>query len=393
MHIHLDPVGGIAGDMFAAAMLDAWPEWREPLLTALGGLAVPKGVAATVEAFGDGVLCGTQFDVTAPAAAGGHDHRSFRAIRRLLASSRLSPGVAARAEAIFAVLAEAEGRVHGIAPDDVTFHEVGAWDSIVDIVAAAFLIEGADAGSWSMAPLPVGSGRVATAHGELPVPAPAVALLLEGFAVFDDGRPGERVTPTGAAILRHLAPSAAAPRTPMRQGRVGHGFGTKRFPGISNVLRVRVLEPVAAAHEDEIAVLRFEVDDQTPEDLAVGLDRLRAEAGVLDVLQAPAFGKKGRMTVQVQLLARAEAADAVADRCFAETTTLGLRMERVRRRILPRAMAEEAGPVRVKIADLPDGRRTAKAEMADVAAGGDRVGRAGLRRHAEAAALAGDTDD
>ena len=141
---------------------------------------------------------------------------------------------ARRAIAIFAVLAEAEGRVHGIAPAEVSFHEVGAWDSIMDIVAAAALIEDIGAAGWSTTPVPLGSGRVRSAHGDLPVPTPATALLLEGLEVFDDGRPGERVTPTGAAILRHLMPGQGLPRRRLRLGRVGHGFGTKRFAGISN---------------------------------------------------------------------------------------------------------------------------------------------------------------
>ncbi|MCC7273112.1 MAG: LarC family nickel insertion protein [Alphaproteobacteria bacterium] len=403
MHIHLDPVGGIAGDMFAAALLDAWPEHGPPLLAALATLALPAGVAARIAPFGDGVLRGVRFDVAPPAAADQHahhhhghhhDHRAIREIRAMLAASPLPRPVAERAQAIFAILAEAEGRVHGVAADDVTFHEVGAWDSIVDIVAAAFLIDRVGAGSWSVAPLPLGSGRVRTAHGELPVPPPAVALLLEGFVVLDDGRAGERVTPTGAAILRHLAPAAAVPRIPLRQGRVGYGFGTKRFPGISNVLRVLALDPVAATAPDaEIGVLRFEVDDQTPEDLAVALERLRAEPGVLDALQAPALGKKGRLTVQVQVLTEADAIDRVADRCFAETTTLGLRLERARRRTLDRAAVTTDGDVRVKIAARPGGRRTAKAEMTDVAAAGDRDARAARRRRAEAAALAGSERD
>jgi hypothetical protein len=390
MHIHLEPVGGIAGDMFAAALLDAWPELGGAVDVALAALDLPDGVAAGPAPFNDGTLAGTRF-LVAPPRRDAH-HRAFRDIRAMLQGARLEPGVAQRAIAIFATLAEAEGRVHGVAAEDVAFHEVGAWDSIVDIVAAATLIEGIGATGWSTAPLPIGAGRVRSAHGDLPVPPPATALLLEGFEVIDDGRLGERVTPTGAAILRHLAPARGLPRRRLRMGRVGYGFGTKRFPGISNVLRVCAFEEAAPApnpgQDEEIGTIRFEVDDQTPEDLAIGLDRVRAIPGVLDVLQSPVFGKKGRMLAQIQVLARLDALDDAAAACLAETSTLGVRIERVTRRVLRRSLATrtDAGgaPVRVKTAIRPDGTTTAKADIDDIAAAaGDRATREALRRRIE----------
>ncbi len=390
MHIHLEPIGGIAGDMFAAAMLHAWPEQGHGLATALAGLAPPVGITSGPVPFNDGTIAGMRFLVIAPSDPA--HHRSFRDIRAMLLAASLAPAVRQRAIAIFTLLAEIEGKVHGVASDDVAFHEVGAWDSIVDIVAAAFLIEAAGAQSWSVATIPIGSGRVRTAHGEMPVPTPAVALLLDGFPVFDDGRAGERVTPTGAAILRHLAPGFGLPRESMRQSRVGYGFGTKRFKGISNMLRVLAFDVMAETGASaEIGVLRFEIDDQTPEDLAVGLDRLRAAPGVIDVLQAPAFGKKGRMVAQIQVLTTIESIDSVAARCLAETTTLGLRIERVTRRTLARearALADSDGrEMRVKTATRPDGTTTAKAEMDDIAAAsGDHGDRMRRRRRIERAA-------
>ena len=392
MHIHLQPVGGIAGDMFAAALLDAWPERRGVVDAALAALDLPEGVAAGPARFNDGTLAGTRF-LVAPPRRDAH-HRAFRDIRALLDGGRLPDAVARRAVAIFAVLAEAEGRVHGIAAEDVSFHEVGAWDSIVDIVAAAALIEDIGTAEWSTAPIPIGAGRVRSAHGELPVPPPATALLLEGFEVFDDGRMGERVTPTGAAILRHLAPAQGLPRRRLRMGPVGYGFGTKRFPGISNVLRVAAfadvdIPGVDGAADERIATIRFEVDDQTPEDLAVGLDRLRALPGVLDVLQAPGFGKKGRMLAQIQVLARPDALDAAAEACLRETATLGVRIEHVTRRILPRRHATrvdgDGARIRVKTATRPGGTLTTKAEIDDIASlPGDRAAREALRRRIEA---------
>ena len=398
-HIHLDPVGGIAGDMFAAAMLNAMPEHALPLQQAIGGLVLPDSVKAKLIPHDDGTLTGARFDVSLPKPDGehDHDHRSYREIRRYLDGSALDEAVRSRALAIFRALAEAEAQVHGYAVDDVTFHEIGAWDSIVDIVAAAFLIERAGARSWSVAPLPTGSGRVRTQHGDLPVPPPAVVLLLKGFVVFDDGRPGERVTPTGAAVIRHLAPTPRLPRGLFRHDRVGYGFGTKRFEGISNVLRVMVLQPVeAGAAEEEIGVISFEVDDQTPEDLAIGLDRLRGFPGVIDVLQSAAFGKKGRMVASIRVLASASATDAVADRCFAETTTLGVRLERVHRRILPREIAsigDGAEAVRVKRAVRPGGAITAKADIDDIATSGDHRERMQRRQRIEQATLAGEKPD
>jgi uncharacterized protein (TIGR00299 family) protein len=398
LHIHLDPVGGIAGDMFAAAMLNAMPDLAVPLLQAIGSLELPDEVKAKLIDHDDGTLTGARFDVSLPAPDHDHDHRSFREIRRYLDGSPLDAVVRNRALAIFQILAEAEAEVHGYEVDDVTFHEIGAWDSIVDIVAAAFVIERAGASSWSVAPLPTGSGRVKTQHGDLPVPPPAVVLLLKGFVVFDDGRPGERVTPTGAAIIKHLAPTPRLPRGLFRHDRVGHGFGTKRFEGISNVLRVLVLEPVEAGQGDEeIGVISFEVDDQTPEDLAIGLDRLRSTQGVIDVLQSAAFGKKGRMVTSIRVLATAAAIDAVADRCFAETTTLGVRLERVRRRTLPREITSigdgDNGTVRVKRAVRPGGAVTAKADIDDVATSGDHRERMRRRQRIEQAALAGEERD
>lgn len=219
-------------------------------------------------------------------------------------------------------------------------------------------------------------------------------MLLEGFEVFDDGRPGERVTPTGAAILRHLGPARGLPRRRLRLGRLGHGFGTKRFAGISNVLRVAAfadaaVPDVAYGTEEEIATLRFEIDDQTPEDLAIGLERLRAIPGVLDVLQIPGIGKKGRMLAQIQVLARPEALDAAAEACLRETSTLGVRIERLTRRVLKREFATridaDGTAFRVKTATRPGGALTAKAEIDDIAAAsGDRAAREARRRRVEA---------
>ena len=208
LHAHLDAVGGVAGDMFVAAVLDARPELRDGLMAALRMIGAPDDVAFDVRAHDDGTMTGTRFVVDLADVAGGHV--PFRDIRANLEATDLPPPVKQRSVAIFTLLAEAEGRVHGIAPDAVTFHEVGAWDSIADIVGAAHLIEALGVVDWSCGALPKGSGTVETSHGRLPVPAPATAALLRGFVLVEDGLDGERVTPTGAALIKHLAPRQSA---------------------------------------------------------------------------------------------------------------------------------------------------------------------------------------
>ncbi len=399
MHLHLDPVGGIAGDMFIAALIDAFPGLDLGLHAALDRVGLPAGTHYEVLEHDDGVLVGRRFELTLPEDAGaphaGHHHPphvGLAAIRKAIAAMGLDAAVAERAVAIFEILAQAEAKVHGVGVDEVEFHEVGALDSIADIVGAAWIIETLGPVTWSVGALPLGSGRVHTAHGALPVPAPAVVELLKGFAFLDDGLKGERVTPTGAAILRHLGCAGGASSPPGRLSASGMGFGTRKFPGLANVLRVLAFESDAAAGADEVALLAFELDDQTGEDLALGLERLRACDGVLDVVQSPVFGKKGRLAAQVQVLAQPQALETVLAACFAETTTLGVRHQLLARRVLARhetaIAATDGGSVRVKLARRPDGALSAKAESDDVRAGGAHSGREALRRASEATALA-----
>ena len=381
LHLHLDPLGGLAGDMFIAALLDAFPAHAGMVIAAIG--AVTDTPCRLVPAR-DHALTGARFAVEAEHHHHHHDHHHhvpWRDIRARIEAAALAPGIQARAIDIFAHLARAEARVHGIAVEDVEFHEVGAEDSIADIIGAAALIEALQPATWSTAPLPLGGGQVRTRHGMLPVPAPATALLLEGFETVDDGIPGERVTPTGAAILRHLMP------VPRRGGRLagsGHGFGTRALPGMSNVLRLLAFETAPEETHRRLAVIGFEVDDQSAEDLAIGLDRLRAADGVHDALQMPAFGKKGRMATHVQVLARPDALESVIEACFLETATIGLRVHLVEGRALPRSMHQvsvEGAALRVKRVERPGGR-TGKAEAEDLRA---LPGRAARERHRRAA--------
>jgi len=390
-HIHLDPLGGLAGDMFLGATLDAWPELAESAFAAMRAAGLPEDWQVRHLPHRDGALTGSRVAIDPPAAGEHAPHGMYLEIRRRVGEAPLAPGVAARALAILDLLAGAEAEVHGRPVEQVHFHELADWDSIADIVGAAAVIEALGA-SWSCGPLPIGRGPIASSHGALPVPAPAAALLLRGFAVIDDGIEGERVTPTGAAILRYLAAAPNLPPGAWRLATTGIGFGTRRLPGMSNALRVLGYERAAGARMDEqVAVVSFEVDDQNPEDLALGLDKLRALDGVLDVIQVAAIGKKGRLASQVQLLVRPERLDAAIDACFAETTTLGLRWRIEARAVLPRESVTVAGSERevaVKVARRPDGARTAKAEVDHIGVGpGGQAGRARRRRQAEAKAL------
>ncbi len=405
LHVHLDPLGGLAGDMFIAALLHAFPEHERAVIAAA---ELISDAPCRLLPARDSVLAGARFEVgeeaatveaaTVEAAHAHHDHHhrhahtAWRDIRARIEASALTAAVKARAIAIFTHLAEAEARVHGIAADAVAFHEVGAADSIADIIGAAALIEALRGASWSVGALPLGAGLARTQHGMLPVPAPATALLLEGFETIDDGIPGERVTPTGAAILRHLG---CAPRHGLnaRLVRSGLGFGARSLPGMSNVLRVLAFEmtaqPVRDTHRD-LAVINFEVDDQSAEDLAMGLDRLRGLAGVHDALQMPVFGKKGRMATHVQMLARPDALEAVIEACFRETTTIGLRTHLVEGRALARdsrIVSVDGVELRVKQVARPGGR-TGKMEADDLRGLPGRAAREQRRRLAEAQAEA-----
>jgi uncharacterized protein (TIGR00299 family) protein len=385
MHIHLDPIGGIAGDMFIAAVLDAWPEWQAELFAALGLCGLPAGWQPKLTERRQHAIAGRHFALVPP-PVNANDSGAFRDIRARLAASDLDEAVKTHAIGIFTLLAEAEAAIHAVPVDEVHFHELADWDSIADIVGAAWLIARAGARSWSVGPLPLGGGTVMTAHDLLPVPAPATTRLLQGFAVIDDGVPGERVTPTGAAIVRYLAP---VPRRGIegRLLRTGHGLGTRDLPDRANLLRLLALDTESESIEfravaEQVVVLSFFIDDQSAEDLAVALDHLRALPGVLEVTQAAVLGKKGRLVQDVQILCVSDALSDVSKRCFLETTTIGLRWHLEQRLVLPRTALERNG-LRVKRVERPGGRMTTKAEIDDVKDLESHAERCALRRSAE----------
>jgi uncharacterized protein (TIGR00299 family) protein len=400
MHLHLNPLGGLAGDMFCAALLDARPDLLPRVEAAVADLAMPRAVQIDLMD-ADSPIGGRRFRVQ-PAGPAPHRHTTYTDIRALLQGAALEPGVRRRALDLFARLARAEAQVHGVDPERASFHEVGAWDSIADVVAAAVLLDALDVTSASCDPLPLGGGRVPSAHGVLPLPAPATVLLLQGLPVTDDGIPGERVTPTGAAILRSLQ---AGPER-LAQGRLagsGLGFGARALEGIPNCLQVLCIahrpavDAAPAGYRpllDRVATLAFEVDDQTPEDFALALERLRATAGVLSVTNTAATGKAGRPTMAVQVLARPERLGQVAETCFRETATIGLRWSESARLVLEREQVQvqaEGRTLEVKRVLRPDGP-SAKVECRDLAAQAGYLARERLRQAGARAALETDRE-
>ena len=368
MHLHLDPVGGISGDMFIAALLDAQPELEHQLPDCLQAIDLDHKVSVKRSDHNNGVLSGSRVTVqelNSLVQTHSHQHHHFSDIRQLLLASSLSEPVQQRAIDIFTRLAEAEAQVHGMPVEEVAFHEVGALDSIADITLAAYLIEALGNPSFSVSTIPMGSGRVNCQHGTLPVPAPATFLLLKGLPLFDDGIAGERVTPTGAAILNHLQPTFGGPTTGMTLSRSGVGFGTKTFPDLPNILRVMLFAPLAQWNHDEVGVFEFEIDDQTPEDLAVGLQNLRELPAVLDVLVTPVTAKKNRLAQSIRILGKPGQEQHIISACYEQTTTLGVRHYRCARSVLPReeVLLDDA---RIKIAQRPSGY-TAKVDIDDLA--------------------------
>lgn len=361
-HLHLDITGGIAGDMFLAAMLFAFPDARQKLEADLKDAGLADKVRMEPVQIREKGFAALRMDVSISADTGSR-LKTWQEIRRELENSKLTPEVCSRAIAIFQMLAEAEAACHDVSVEDVHFHELSDWDSIADVVGAASVIEFAKSDFWSVSLLPLGRGRAKTQHGLVPVPAPAAAELLKGFSFVDDGGAGERITPTGAAILRYLAPTQSVTGSRGELRTTGTGAGTMQIDGIPNLLRVLCFD-AAPASAEIVNMIRFEIDDMTPEELAVSLDRLRAVDGVLDAGQVTGFGKKGRPQFSVSVMTRPECNDEIVERCFSETSTLGLRVETVVRHVLAR-QEEKAGTTRIKTARRPHGV-TAKAESDDL---------------------------
>jgi len=296
----------------------------------------------------------------------GHSHageapeRGFREVRALIEAAGYRAGVTERALACFRALAGAEAEVHGATPDTVHFHEVGARDSIADIVGTAICLEELGVTAVHVSPVHVGRGFVRCCHGRMPVPAPATALLLRGYEMFSIPEvEGELTTPTGAALLKGLGAKNGMPAGFVAQ-KVGTGAGSREFP-IPNILRAFLGEGRRGAMpgicEDEVVMLETNLDNATGELLGYAAERLW-EIGVLDVTMSPLTMKKGRPGIALRVLTPPDLADQALALLFAELPTLGIRRQTVRRAVLHRESAEmktSFGTVAVKNVTDPDG--------------------------------------
>ncbi len=388
LHLHFEPTSGIAGDMAVAALVDLGVP-AAVVTGAIAGMGV-RGLSVRFARRRRGAFVGRVFDVRGPTdrsgrarrregeerhthsdhahhdhdhshaadqadAQSGHPHRDYAEVRRLLARARLEPAARRLAGEIFARIAEVEAKLHGVRVDRVGFHEVGAYDSIADVVGIAAAIAYLAPASVGSLPPVVGTGYVRTAHGPVPVPAPATAALLAGVPIVPEGD-GELTTPTGAAILAAVVDRYGA-LPPMRIRAVGYGAGTRELADRANVLRAVVGEPLGVADAPaapRVTLLAANIDDMSPELVAPFTEALAA-AGAVDVWTTPIVMKKGRAGVQVSALAPPDVAGAVERAFFVHSTTLGIRRSEVDRVVLARSFAPVTTPygrVRVKLAAL-----------------------------------------
>ena len=341
---YLDCFSGVAGDMLLGALIDAGVD-ADFLRAELAKLKL-AGVELRAERTKRRGIAAVDVKVD---VAHDHSHRSLSTIERIIGESDLAAAVKERAIHIFRRLGEAEARVHAVDIEKVHFHEVGALDAIVDVVGAAIGFQKLGIEKLYCSPLNLGSGTVKAAHGVMPVPAPATALLVHGVPAYSDGPAVELTTPTGAAIVTALA-EGFGPMPAMRIGAIGYGAGDNDFPDRANVVRLIVGESSGAAEATEVWVLEANLDDISPEWAGFALERL-IEAGALDVTLTPVSMKKGRPGLLLSVIAAPADRDRLGDLVFAETTTLGLRMYPAQRRVLEREWEQvmtSVGAVRVK---------------------------------------------
>lgn len=345
---YLDCFSGISGDMFLAAFLDAQaiePGTLEKKLSTLG-LGKVKLVLKRVKR---GAIAATHLSFQMGRLKQSSARRGFAGIRRLIEESPLTTGEQRRAIAIFRSLAKVEAKIHDEAIEDVHFHELGALDSILDIVGAAIIIEQLGAEKTFVSKINMGSGFVKTDHGHLPVPVPSALELLKDMPTYSSGVEAELVTPTGAAILRHLAPMYEHP--PARWQAIGYGAGTRELE-TPNVLRVLVGEGLSQRREDEEAlVIETDIDDMSPQ-IFPYVQQLLFQHGAQDVNWHALHMKKNRPGVRLYVLSPPERVDALCEIVFRETSTLGVRIQTVKKRRLDRKMIHVSTPhgrVRVKL--------------------------------------------
>jgi len=367
----LDPASGIAGDMFIGALIDNGLDksWLERLPSALGLDGVEVRIADVQRS---GVRC-VKVDFDIPEQPHG---RAVSEIHRLIDAVRIPEKVARSAHAAFEAIAAIEAAIHGVEPDQLHLHEVGAVDAILDVVGSIWGTDLLGIERIYNTKVALGDGTVKSAHGVLPVPAPATIRLLEGFSV-RHGPPGsgELTTPTGAALLRVL--SKGVPPQEYTPRRSGYGAGTREIPGQLNALRIIIGEAAVDQHDhhyhehvhtEHLHVLSADIDDMSPEELAGAADVLRSE-GALDVVLLHTTMKKGRLGTRVEALVQTSDLARLEEKIFLQFTTLGVKTFDVVRNALVREshlVRFDGRDIRVKVATLPDGTQRAKPEFDDL---------------------------
>jgi pyridinium-3,5-bisthiocarboxylic acid mononucleotide nickel chelatase len=345
--LYFDCLAGISGDMTIAAFLDLGVP-IEVLKEGLGRLSLPRSAYSIgMESTQRRGIRAASFRVYVEEH---QPHRHYIDISGMIEGSPLADKVKETAQKIFFRLAEAEARVHGVEIGHVHFHEVGGVDSIVDIVGTAICLDYLGVEEIHASPLPFGSGFVETAHGRLPVPAPATAELMKGMPVHFGCGPGERVTPTGAAILATLA-GGFGPAPVMTVSAVGNGAGSRDFDDMPNILRLFLGEKTGTFQKDTIYVIETHIDDMNPEILGFLMERLLAQ-GALDVSFSPLQMKKNRPGVRLTVLSSLAGLDELARLVLTESTAAGVRYYPVERKMLGRALEERVtslGKVQVKV--------------------------------------------
>lgn len=356
MHAHFDCFSGISGDMVLGAFVDMGvsTQWLTEMIHSLS-IGEVEIVARDVKKNGIGAKKITVLEKDASPA------RNYRDIINIIENGTLGDRVKNTAVDIFSRIADAEARVHRCDKDDVHFHEVGAVDSIVDVVGAALCLDYLNIDSVSSSPLPLGSGFVDCSHGKLPVPAPATLEIVKGIPVYGGTSDGELVTPTGAGIIASLS-QEFGPIPDMQIDRVGYGSGSRQRRDLPNLLRVFVGKKIEATTErdhEDVCVVETNIDDMNPELYGYLMEKLFSD-GALDVCYTPVLMKKNRPGTKVEVLCPPEKRADIARCLFAETSTIGLRYHLVHRQTLRRSICQVTtcfGEIQVKCTTDPDGRR------------------------------------
>jgi len=384
--LYFDCFSGVSGDMILGALVDAGLPFKD-LVRGLRALPADGYVLKSKKVMRGG-LHATKVDVVV--RDGFRSPVPLSRIQRIIASSRLPEAVKDLSREVFERLARAEGVAHRVSPSEVQFHEVGVVDSLVDVTGSVLgcHLLGVDRASASSVNL--GSGVMDSAHGRLPVPGPAVALLARGVPVYSAGPVRELTTPTGLALLSTLV-QEYGPLPLMRPTAIGYGAGAADPDGWPNVLRIFLGESTSASLGDTETVVQIEtnLDDLHPQAYETVMDRVFA-AGALDVTLTPVIMKHGRPGIVLAALASREKAEAVAGVMFRETTTLGVRLQEMGRRVLRRrieSVRTRGGMVRVKVAEIGEGGTKAAPEYQDCKRIAEQTGRP-VREVMEEAVLA-----